>query len=517
MAEEIEIKLALPPSLHTSLHTTRSALLHHPLLAAATKLGTRKLSNVYFDTPDFVLHKQAIALRTRKQGREWLQTVKCARSDDADTKNMSVGGLAVRPEWEQPYRGTFDFWGIDNEKVRSLLMRPKVHAALTPLFETTFSRSTWRLTPAQGTTVLLMLDQGSIQANGATEVISEVELELEHGETAHLFGLAMTLCADLPLQPAVLSKAERGFRLYSGAALAPVKAVGSTVHRDQTPWEAFRTIIGDCLQQLQLNELGAEEDDIEFIHQMRVALRRLRAALRTFAQIVPPEFMAVALPRIRTLARALGHARDRDVLLGEILAPVRRALPQEARVAALCAAMEAESQAMRDHARAALASTEHAQLLLSFAALLHAQKSDVGAEPILQFAAGRLNKLNKKLHKLAQAAEQLDVVALHALRIGGKRLRYAIEFFAPLYLNKDAKRTQAALVAVQNSLGALNDLASAGAPLMQCAGNDATLREAVTLIGGWHGPRYEALRAELPRQIREVIMMKRFWRHSRPI
>ncbi len=509
MAEEIEIKLALP----TSLPTARRALLRHPLLTQASKLGTRKLLNIYFDTPDFLLHKHAIALRTRKQGRQWLQTVKCAHNEDADPSTSSVGGLAVRPEWEQPYSGSFDFSGVDNKKVRALLERPKVRAALTPIFETTFSRSTWRLSPAQGSTVLLMLDQGSIQANGATETIAEVELELEHGEAAHLFDLAMTLCADIALQPAVLSKAERGFRLYGGAVLAPVKAVGSAVRRDQTPWEAFRTITAACLLQLQLNELGAEKNDIEFIHQMRVALRRLRAALRTFAPIITPEFMAIAVPRIRTLARALGHARDHDVLQGEILAPVRRALPQEARVAALCAAMEAESQTMRDHARAALASTEHAQLLLSFAALLHAQKSDVGAEAILHFAARRLDKLHKKLRQLAQAAEQLDVTALHALRVGCKRLRYAIEFFAPLYREKGVQRTLATLVTLQNSLGALNDLASAGAPLMQCAGNDATLREAVTLIGGWHGPRYETLRAMLPGRIGALLKMKRHWRH----
>jgi len=506
MAEEIEIKLALPA-------TSRRDLLRHLLLLQATKLGTRKLSNVYFDTPDFLLHKHAIALRTRKQGRLWLQTVKCASNDDADASSVSVGGLAVRPEWEQPYSGTFDFWGIDNEKVRSLLMRPKVRNALTPLFETTFSRSTWRLAPAPDTLILLMLDQGSVQANGATEVISEVELELERGDAAHLFDIAMTLCADLPLQPALLSKAERGFRLYGGAAPSPVKATESVVRRDQTPWEAFRNIVAACLLQLQLNELGANEEDSEFIHQMRVSLRRLRAALRTFAPIVPPEFMAAAVPRIRTLAQALGRVRDHDVLVGEILAPVRKALPQEARVAALCVVMGEERQAARQQALEALASTEHAQLLLSFAALLHTPRNGAHDESISAFAAHRLAKLHKNLRKLARAAEQLDVTALHALRIGCKRLRYAIEFFAPIYRENDVQRTLAMLVTLQDSLGALNDLASAGAPLMHCAANDATLREAVTLIGGWHGPRYQALREELPGRIGVLLKMKRHWRH----
>ena len=498
MAEEIELKLALPES-------ARRALLRHPLIAAATKLGTRKLVNVYYDTPDLALHRHAIALRTRKQGRHWLQTVKCA--------GTGSGGLAVRPEWEQPFSGRFDFSGVDDPHVRELLERHRIRSHLAPAFETLFSRTTWRLAPAPGTSVLLMLDRGRIEAGGASEGISEIELELEQGNAAALFDLGLNLAASLPLRPEILSKAERGHRLCQGLHAVPAKADASPVHIGQTPLEAFRGVAAACIAHLQLNELGADEDDPEFIHQMRVALRRLRSALRVFRPVLPAAFIETVVPQIRALAQVLGRARDRDVLAGEVLAPVRAAFPGDARIEALCAAVEKERQGMRKEARAALAAPEHARFILSFAAMLHTLPAVAGGEPLAAFAARRIGKLHRKARALAAAARDLDAGALHALRIGAKRLRYAIEFFAPLYRAKDVRPAHATLTALQDALGALNDLASAGEPLMRCASEDPTLREAVALAGGWHGPRYEALRAELPGRIGHLLTMKRFWRN----
>lgn len=497
MAEEIELKLALPES-------ARRALPRHPLIAAAAKLGMRKLVNVYYDTPDLALHRHAIALRTRKQGRHWLQTVKCA--------GTASGGLAVRPEWEQPFGGRFDFSGVDDPHVRERLERHRIQSHLAPAFGTVFSRTTWRLTPAPGTSVLLMLDRGRIEAGEASEEISEIELELEQGNAAALFDLALNLAASLPLRPAVLSKAERGYCLRHGIKAGPAKAEPSPVHAGQTPIEAFRDIAAACIVQLQLNELGAEEDDPEFIHQMRVALRRLRSALRVFRPVLPAAFVETAVPQIRSLAQALGRARDRDVLAREVLAPVHAAFPGDARIEALCAAVETERQGMRREARAALAAPEHARFILSLAAMLHALPAVAGGEPLAAFAARRIGKLHKKARALAAAAQDLDAGALHALRIGAKRLRYAIEFFAPLYRAKDVRPALAALTALQDALGALNDLAGAGEPLMRCADEYPALREAVALAGGWHGPRYEALRAELPGRIGQLLALKRFWR-----
>jgi adenylate cyclase len=106
-----------------------------------------------------------------------------------------------------------------------------------------------------------------------------------------------------------------------------------------------------------------------------------------------------------------------------------------------------------------------------------------------------LRRLRKKTLVLAAQANVDAPETLHALRIGIKRLRYALEFFAPLLRQKSLPALLKHLAALQDTLGQLNDLANAGRLLMDCAGGDPRLREAVTLIGGWHGPRHVGLLA----------------------
>jgi adenylate cyclase len=497
MSEEIELKLSLPAS-------AQRAFLRHPLLRKAQRLGTKKLVNVYYDTADLALHRKGIALRTRRQGRAWLQTVKCA--------GVAVGGLAARPEWEQPYAGRFDFGNVDDPPVRALLDRHRLQSHLTPAFDTTFTRSTWRLATARGTTVLLMLDRGRIAAGHAEEVLSEIEIELERGSATALFDVARMLATDLPLRPALLSKAERGYRLRLGTPLAPVKAAPSPLRTDQAPLEAFRVLAGACLAQFQMNALGAEADDAEYIHQMRVALRRLRSALRTFRPLLPDGFEAASVPPLRALARALGEARDWDVLAAEIVGPARSAFREDARLAALDAAVGRARHQARIAAQRTLAAREQAVFQLDLADRLFALDSGAAATALPTFAARRLGRLHKKTLALAGAARSLDPTHLHALRIGVKRLRYAIEFFAPLYRARDTRGALASLAALQDTLGALNDLARAGTLLGQCLDDDAALREAVSLVGGWHGARYAVLRRLTLQGIKRLRKSKRFWK-----
>jgi len=497
--EEAEIKLSLPES-------AQRAFLRHPLLKQAERLPPRRLTNVYYDTPDLALHRHGIALRTRRQGRGWLQTVKCA--------GATSGGLAVRPEWEQPFNGRFDFEAIDDARVRALLERQRRSAAFEAAFETVFTRRAWRLRPSPGSAVLLLLDRGSIAAGARREAISEIEIELEAGGIDTLFDLALTLAADLPLRPEILSKAERGYRLRLGAAPKPVKAAASPLTATQTPAAAFRALAAACIAQLQWNALGAGEADPEFVHQMRVALRRLRSAVRIFRRHLPEGFEAAVLPPLRALARTLGAARDWDVLAVEIVGPARAAFADDGRLAALAAAVERRRAHAHDVVRQALAAPAYALAVLGFSARLHRSGGGAGpAETLADFAARRLGRLHRKALELADRAAGGDPARLHALRIGVKRLRYAIEFFAPLHRARDTRRALAALTALQDSLGALNDLARAGPLLMQCMDSDPALREAVALVGGWHGPRHAALQRLTLQGMRRLRKLERFWRH----
>ena len=487
MAEEVELKLALAEG-----HQGR--FLRHPLLKQAVERHADTLDNIYYDTADLSLRRRGIALRLRRKGRDWLQTVKLAGS--------SAAGLSSRPEWETPYAGHFDFSGVDQPAVREWLQRPKLLARIVPICETRFRRITWNFSAAPGA-VLLTLDRGWIIANGRREAISEVELELAGAPVHAIFSLAAQLAERVALTPAVLSKAERGYRLHTGAPPVPFKAETVALSPSMSPFEAFHHIALSCLEHMQQNHRGAlSSDDPEYIHQMRVAARRLRAALRLFAPVLPEHFAEPLRPPLSALMQQLGRARDLDVLLAEIANPVLAALPNEPRLPALASDITNRRYTARAQAIVMLAAPDYGRMLLTALESLHARP--VESEPtilLLSFAAERLKRLRNKVRQLAVAASIDDAASLHALRIGVKRLRYALEFFSPLARERTLSRVLKQLATLQDTLGQLNDLSSAGAMLMDCAGDDPRLREAVTLIGGWHGPHYASLLAGISHEL----------------
>lgn len=492
MAEEVELKLALAES-----HQSR--FLRHPLLKQALERHVETLDNIYYDTADLSLRRRGIALRLRRQGRDWLQTVKLAGS--------STAGLSSRPEWEVPYTGHFDFSGVDVASVREWLQRPTLLARIVPICETRFRRNSWRFSAATGA-VLLTLDRGWIIANGRREAISEVELELAGAPVHAIFDLATQLAERVALTPSVLSKAERGYRLHIGAPPTPFKAEAVPLSATMAPLDAFRCIAMSCLEHLQRNHPGAlTSDDPEYIHQMRVATRRLRAALRLFNPVLPGTLAEPLHAPLSALMQQLGRARDLDVLLTEIVNPVLATLPDEPRLPALASDITDRRYKARSQAIALLATPDYGRILLGALESLHAPApSEQSGATLLDFASRRLQRLRRKMRRLALAAQIDDPASLHALRIGVKRLRYAVEFFSPLIPERASRRVLKQLATAQDTLGQLNDLTSAGSLLMDCAGDDPRLREAVTLIGGWHGPRYADL---LARAAHELVRLPR--------
>ncbi|AYH42834.1 CHAD domain-containing protein [Azoarcus sp. DN11] len=482
MGQEIELKLALPPK-------ALPALRRHPLVAGAARRGRAEtLDNTYFDTPDLRLAARRIGLRIRRKGRVELQTVKCAAE--------STAGLSARPEWEHPYAGSFDFTPVDDAKVRKLLTRRAPE--LVPVFTTRFRRETRLYAPDDTVRILMMIDHGEVIAGEQRAPISELELELVAGEPLDLLVLACRLAGDLPLMPSDLSKAERGYALHLGTRRAPARAEPSAVTADASSLDAFRSLAGSCLRQWQANAVGAAEDHApEFIHQLRVALRRLRTLLSLFAPVLPPEFVEDWRARLGDNARTFAEARDLDVLHDEILAP---AATDEAdhsgseadSVIALAARVGAERERARRDALNSLDPAAQGRLMIGLTAALHALPPDSphAHETLTDFAHRQLDRLRKKVRRRHAAAADGSRAHLHALRIALKRLRYALEFFAPLLPAKRTRKYLAAIVRTQNALGFVHDVDVARVRLAHFAGDDAQLRAAAAFVCGWHGPAY---------------------------
>jgi inorganic triphosphatase YgiF len=474
MSLETELKLELHPQ-------DLARLLAHPLLAAHVPRRER-LRNTYFDTSTLTLRAQRMAVRERRVGRRTLLTVK--------TAGTSVGGLSQRGEWEAATRpGAFDFAAlVDDETLAQSLTR--VAWQLVPVFRTDFMRRTWLISHATAQ-VEVALDQGFIATGSQRQPILELELELLSGPVDALLDLAHTLALGprgrasegLRLLPANRSKAERGYALFMGERAPPQKAAPLKLDAGMHPVQAFRAAALGCLSHLQANEGGVCQPgpdgappDPEFVHQARVALRRLRTGLRLFRPHLPQRFARHWAGEWKQLANELGDARNWDVFAIEWLPGLLAELAPDAAAAdqvdALLAWVRHERQAACMRAATALGNSAHALRLLAFTrALLSLEPADppVGtAWPdagLARWAHDALRKGHTKLKREAHEARRLGPEGRHELRIALKKLRYSQEFLGSLLKPKRLARSTATLADAQALLGGLNDLSTAQALL----------------------------------------------------
>lgn len=439
-------------------------------------------------------------MRYRQKGSEWLLTVK----SDAP----SPGGLAQRREWEvagQP--GEFDFSHVDNPKLRRFL--ESVTPELVPVFTTDFTRSLWLLAPQEGTRIEVALDRGKIVAGERSEVICELELELLEGPVAELFTAALALQGGLPLHPEAASKAERGYRLAAETPLAPVRATNATLEMGMTSVGVFRSTAFSCLGQLQGNERGVRETDApEFIHQARVAMRRLRSAIRLWRPLLPADYVSNFDPRWRALANQLGDTRNWDVFITEILPPILRAFPEHGDVRRLAGAAKTHLAACRKLAKAAMASPDYSRLLLEFSAATVALPES-RKPPLAAFAPRSLNKRAKRVAALATETKDANPEARHALRVALKRLRYALEFFAPLFPARRLQRYHESAAGLLDLLGRMNDIVVAEQLAIQALPGHHS-----DLVRAWLAGRSDLMLSQLDALLGEFLSHQPPWEHG---
>ena len=512
MSREIELKLRLSPD-------QVSRLLRHPVLAGASA-QRYPLFNTYYDTPDLDLRRRAIALRLRRKGKAtWLMTVKGGGASG----ESGAGGLAQRSEWEAPTQpGVFDFDIVTDPELREFLK--SLQDRLQPAFSTDFTRTAWRLDHA-GAVIEMALDRGKICALAEIEGVAprslplcELELELLEGESPDaLFDLAITLASDLHLHPEIVSKAERGYALAERSPKEAVKALASPIDPQMSPVEAFRAVALSCLTQLQRNEAGViARENPEFVHQARVAIRRLRSAINLFSPLLSQDFIAVYSPRWRDLANQLGSARDWDVFLAETLAPLEEAFPGDADLAELRARSEAIQKKAQASAAVALMQADYSRLLLAFSAALFRveaptiagpDKSSASMPSLRRFAARRLQKRARMIETLVREHGRMNAERRHELRIAFKKLRYALEFFAPILQRKRLIAYQASLSSIQDLLGTLNDQVTASRLIKAVHSK----HEPDPLTRGWIAGRSQLLIKSLTEELRHFMLSKRPW------
>jgi inorganic triphosphatase YgiF len=374
-----------------------------------------------------------------------------------------LGGLHQRGEIETAVTGQqLDLAALDRPELPPLLKQARLRKRLKPVFVTEFDRTLWPLRIGESS-VQLSVDRGAINAGTSRERICELELELVEGSVATLFDLASELQGELMLRPMSRSKAERGYAL-AGVEFAPVKASPIALDPQMSCERAAIAILAAGSAQLQANEHGMlTSADPEYLHQMRVAVRRLRSALAVFKDALPDEPFAALRRELKWLGRRLGVARDRDVLQTELLPPFKRAVGRSSTMESLDGAMEKSRAQANRSARTAVRSRRYAALLLGMGRALSVADwriaGERGNEDVLPFSARLLEARFDAVVKRGAKLEKQSAKELHALRIAIKKLRYALEFFAALYPGESAKSFRARAVDLQDCLGTINDQA----------------------------------------------------------
>lgn len=502
-ASEVELKLRLRPR-------DAARLRRHPCIVAAS-LGrpvTRKLTSIYYDTPQLALLDAGLSLRVRRMGGHWFQAVKAA--------GHSLAGLHQRMEWEDIIaHGAPDFSKIVDPALTRVFDDPALRAALRPIFTTEVRRTEWQLRLPDGSLAELALDLGAVIAGDARIPISEIELELKQGSAAALFELALALQADIPLAIENVSKAQTGYAHYRPRPPTAVKAGRLRLAPHLSPHAAFAAVAGDCLAQLQDNlDVALHGEDPEGVHQMRVALRRLRAALGVFHALQDSETRAEMTREIAWIAHLLGAVRDLDVFLGETLPPLQAALPQQAGLADLQRNAEQARLRARRQLQRALASPRYQRLLLRLGGLMHGTQVQLPTTALPELARAMLDKRHRQLRRHGKHMDRMHPQERHLARIAGKKLRYTAEFFAGLHPGKRSTVYLRRLARLQDVLGALNDIAVTTQLLQSLAGRrpDPAMQAALAACAGWNARHHRQLLDRLSRVWRDFARAEPFWR-----
>ncbi len=492
--QEAELKFELQPAEFERLRT-------HPALKALSvgRAQTKNLVSIYFDTADDVLAAAGIALRVRKVGGKWIQTVKQGKA--------LRGGLSTPMELEVPVSGPDPRLDLIEDRAMAEAIDKLIgEGPLLARYETRIRR-TIRMLKVDDGEIECALDTGEVIAGEAVQPLMEAELELTDGSLGALYDAARLIFDDGPLRFSALSKAARGYRLARGVAPeepAPKKKLALSLKAEMTTEEAYADILRACLDAIAHNRLATlAGNDPEGPHQLRVALRRLRSAFKIFRPLADDDLTRRLDSEAREIGLLVGALRDADVVLADIVAPVAEAetgctadgVPVD--MQPLIATLEAQRVKVRAEVVAGLSAPAINAFLLDLGRYTETRgwlSEDVRqtkklARPVADFAGKALVRRWKVCAKAGSKLDSLNVEERHALRKKLKTLRYTAEFFNGLGKDYKMKAFIRELRALQEIFGYLNDVVMAEKLVEMDPGarsdRDAALK-AAGFVMGWH-------------------------------
>ncbi|MEA3398108.1 MAG: CHAD domain-containing protein, partial [Chloroflexota bacterium] len=438
---------------------------------ALTEVKVKQIHDTYFDTTDRRIWQAGYAFRCREQTGGVLMTLKALAGGSGVIRRreeLEVALPAAQPLAQWPPCPARD-------RLQELIGE----RAVTPLFDLRQTRHVRMLTIGGRAVAELSLDEVRLQAPGREEIFFVLEVELTAaGDEAELAVIVESLQSAWGLQPDPRSKLERaqaffGVELPLSEALIPPATPGIKVNDSMA--EAARKTFLFHFRQLLVHEPGVRRgEDIEALHDMRVATRRMRVAARIFAKYLDSEATRPFKAELKRTGGVLGNARDLDVFW-EKAASYQSTFPEDERPALspLRAAWEAARRRAQEQMLSYLDGSDYQHFKETFGAYLQTSWPDVlpllnaKGEPaphrVRHVAPALIARCLADLRAYDEWFQGPDVPLrrYHRLRITSKRLRYTLEYFREV-LGPGAQALIDEIKQLQDHLGDLQDAVVAG-------------------------------------------------------
>jgi inorganic triphosphatase YgiF len=497
------------------LEKLKRVLLAMPAVKSEVRL---KLVSTYYDTSTLALYRERLSFRVRKQGREFVQTVKAENPTQLD--------MLERREWEDQIQSKRP--ALDAPKTGKRLRDVVRDEELRPVFTTTVMRTAIAISPDPSARIEVAIDEGEIRtcSGDAVEPISEIELELKNGDPRVLFDAALQLLEAAPLRIETRSKAERGYRLLGtdGLMLQAVRVGPVALDPAMSVEAALERIGRHCLSHLLSNEKAALAAEPEGIHQMRVAVRRLRSALLALKRPLQKKHYRWASEQLRWIAHAVAPVRNLDVFAASLVRPVTQALSAGPDFERLIEATERRRRAAFDQAKQAILSERYTESMLRMLRWFVArgwrdqqisEHAVVLLAPIVDAAHDLIEQHHRKARKRSKEFEQLTATQRHRLRIALKNLHYTVEFLGGLFDEDQVRTFVMCLKSLQDDLGYENDVRVAYDLVDQigeATNQDArAINRAGGIVLGWHERVLADRSPKVRKHVRRFRRLDPFW------
>ncbi|HEV7880432.1 CYTH and CHAD domain-containing protein [Bradyrhizobium sp.] len=472
------------------------------------------LVSTYFDTPKLLLRKSGVSLRVRQAGNKRVQTI----------KTVNVGISLGRGEWEHKLQGDEPDLRAARGTALEPLLSGKLKRDLEPIFATHVRRTFLPLRSGKSQ-IELALDEGHVRAGQKSSPLAEVELELKKGTASDLFKAARLVAGLAPVKLALKSKSEHGYDLIADQPSRAFHGSKIILEHDASITAAFQVIGRSVLKHIAANEPAVRAADPEGVHQMRVGVRRLRAAIAVFSELLGCNQTEQIKGDLKWLAGKLGPVRDLDVFLRSKIELFEGSDSPTAGLPELKSELIYRRDIAAESAKAAITTARYRLLVFNILEWIEdgkwlKQPRSHENRKIRPFAADLFERRTRKARRKAKRAGEVDPHARHKLRIAIKKLRYALYFFETLYSHdgsaKALSRYKKHLKDLQDNLGALNDIAvHQKLATKLAAGSGGPKPELVSfaagLIAGCERSEVQPILAEVTRTARKLRRAKKFW------